>query len=261
VARPSWPFDLTVYAGLALLAAGYPLLALGRLDSRARAGWFTAGLITLWVALETPIDTIGDQFLQSVHMLQHVLLGVVAPPLLLLGLSPAMSSWLIRRVPGLRLVAEPVPAQVAAAAVMIAWHLPVLYDLTLRSEAVHVFEHFTFIVAGVLFWWPVLEATAPSLHARLGDGWKLLYLLVGTLPQDGVSLALIFARVPFYDFYTHVPRLIPEIDPVIDQNLSGVLLFVAGKTSYAVAMLVIFFRWLAHDRATEHLPVSPVRGR
>lgn len=213
------------------------------------------------MALETPIDTIGDQFLQSVHMLQHVLLGVVAPPLLLLGLSPAMSRWLIRHLPGLRAAAEPIPAQMTAAAVMIAWHLPGLYDLTLRSEAVHVFEHVTFTAAGVLFWWPVLEATAPSLRARLGDGWKLLYLLVGTLPQDGVSLALIFARTPFYGFYTHVPRLLLAIDPVIDQNLSGVLLFVAGKTSYAVAMLVIFFRWLARDRAADPLPAAPLRGR
>lgn len=208
-----------------------------------------AGLVTLWLALETPIDTLGDRYLQSVHMLQHVLLGVVAPPLLLLGLSPAMSAWLARHVPGLRAAAEPVAAQLTAAVVMIAWHLPFLYDLTLRSEAVHVFEHLTFIATGLLFWWPVLEATAPSLRAGLGDGWKLLYLLIGTLPQDGVSLALIFARTAFYDFYTHAPRLLPDIDPVIDQNLSGVLLFIAGKTSYAVAMLVIFFRWLARERA------------
>lgn len=215
-------------------------------------------MLTNWAALETPIDTIGDQSLQSVHMLQHVLLGVVAPPLLLLGLSPAMSSWLVRHVPGLRAAAEPIPAQLIAAVVMIAWHLPALYDLTLRSEAAHVFEHVTFIASGLLFWWPVLKATSGTLRTRLGEGWKLVYLFTGTLPQDGVSLALIFARVPFYDFYTHVPRLVPDINAVVDQNLSGVLLFVAGKTSYAVAMFAIFFRWLAADRAAGG--TVPARG-
>ena len=130
----SWPFDPTVYAGLLLLALAYAALARGRADiGRRQSLYFAAGLLTIWVALETPIDTVSDHYLQSVHMLQHVLIGLVAPPLLLLALSPSMVATLLR-IPGLRAATEPVPAQLAFAVVMGAWHLPFLYDLTVRSE-------------------------------------------------------------------------------------------------------------------------------
>ena len=109
-----WPFDLTVYAGLVLLYFGHAWLASGAADAeRKHTLYFLAGLFTLWVALETPIDPLSDSYLDSVHMLQHVLLAFVAPPLLLLGLSPGMVSRLVR-VPGVRASTEPIPAQVIA---------------------------------------------------------------------------------------------------------------------------------------------------
>src|SRR5439155_18106258 len=80
-----WPFDWTVYAGLAIFCLAYTLLAPGRGFRPRHGAWFALGVLTIWVALETPIDTLGDRYLQSVHMVQHVLLLVVAPPLLLLG--------------------------------------------------------------------------------------------------------------------------------------------------------------------------------
>src|SRR5205823_8759068 len=127
------------------------------------------GVLAIWCALGTPIDAGADCCAQSVHMLQHVLLGVVAPPLLLLGRSPSMARSLAA-LPGWRALTEPVPAQVIAAVVMIAWHLPSAYDLTLRLEAVHIFEHLTFIAAGTVFWWPVIDATASTARRRLGEG-------------------------------------------------------------------------------------------
>ena len=207
---------------------------------------FVCGVAVLWVALETPIDTISDHYLQSVHMFQHVLLGLIAPPLLVLGLSPSMAATLTR-IPGLRPLTEPIPAQVAAAAVMIAWHLPPLYDLT-QNEDLHIFEHLTFIASGILFWWPVLDATAAQTHWRLHEIGKLAYLLIGTFPQDGVAIVLQFSRVPFYDFYRHVPMLVPGWDAVIDQNVAGTVLQLVGKTSFAVAAIVIFFRWVAREQ-------------
>lgn len=198
------------------------------------------------MALETPIDTLSDHYLQSVHMLQHVLLGVVAPPLLLLGLSPGMAATLAR-VPGVRALTEPPPAMVLPAVVMIGWHVPALYDLTER-ESVHIFEHLTFIGSGVLFWWPVLAATSAQARWQLGEVGKLAYLLIGTFPQDAVAIVLQFSRVPFYGFYAHAPGLIPGWDAVIDQNVAGTILQLAGKTSYLVAAVVIFFRWVAREQ-------------
>jgi putative membrane protein len=254
VAALSWPLDPTVYAGLLGLALAYAALARGRADVGARQSlYFAAGLLTIWAALETPLDTVSDHYLQSVHMLQHVLIGMVAPPLLLLALSPSMVATLLR-LPGLRAATEPVPAQLAFAVVMGAWHLPFLYDLAVRSEGVHVFEHLTFMAAGALFWWPVVGATSATARWRLGEIGRVLYLLFGTVPADTIAVILMFGRSPFYPFYQQAPRLIPSIDPLTDQVLAGVVLMAVGKLSYLVAILEIFFRWLIRARAEEAGP-------
>jgi cytochrome c oxidase assembly factor CtaG len=251
----SWPFDPTVYAGLVVLYFGHAWLARGLDDvERRRSLFFGLGLLTIWVALETPIDTIADHSLDSVHMLQHVLLGFVAPPLMLLGLSSGMVARLVR-VPGLRAITEPVPAQLIAGAVMIGWHLPPLYDATLYSEPLHAGEHITFIVAGVLLYWPILKATSAHARWQMSPGVKLLYLLVATLPQDGVALAFIFSRVPFYEYYTHVPRLVASLDPVTDQTVAGAVLMTLGKLTMGVAAVAVFIRWFAGEQEEDRLRV------
>lgn len=183
-------------------------------------------------------------------MLQHVLLGLIAPPLLLLGLSPSMAAALAR-IPGIRAAVEPVPAQLAAAAVMVGWHIPALYDLTLASEGVHIFEHLTFIGSGLLFWWPVLSATGATTRWQLGELGKLGYLLIGTFPQDGVAIVLQFSRDLFYPWYGQAGHRIPGWDPVIDQNVAGTILQLFGKTGFLVAAIAIFYRWVARDREEE----------
>jgi cytochrome c oxidase assembly factor CtaG len=209
------------------------------------------------VALETPIDTISDHYLDSVHMLQHVLLGFVAPPLMLLGLSPRMAGRLMR-VPLFRAVTEPVPAQVIGAAVMILWHIPALYDATLRSEELHIVEHITFIAAGMVLFWPVLKDTSTHARWEMSPGAKLLYLLVATIPQDGVALALLFSREPFYEYYARVSRLVDSLTPLIDQTLAGAVLMVLGKATMLVSGLAIFFRWFGREhRADQAGLVAP----
>lgn len=248
----AWTFDPTVYAGLLLLLLGYAALARRTPGyRRARGVFWLLGVVTIWVGLETPIDVLSDFYLQSVHMAQHVLIGIIAPPLLLLGLTPAMAGWLARSVPGLRWATEPVQAQVIFGIVMLGWHLPVLYDLTLANESIHVFEHLTFMAGGFLYFWPVVGATAAQSRWKLGEFGRIVYLIVGTFPQDTVGLILTFARHPFYEFYVQVPRVAPSLDPLSDQVLAGIVLMGAGKISYLVAMLKIFFQWLARSRADE----------
>ncbi|HEY8634242.1 MAG TPA: cytochrome c oxidase assembly protein [Candidatus Dormibacteraeota bacterium] len=249
----SWPLDPTVYAGLVALYLGHAWLARGVADvRRLHSFYFGLGLLTIWLALETPIDTIADHYLDSVHMLQHVLLGFVAPPLMLLGLSRGMAARLVR-VPGLRAITEPVPAQLIAAAVMIVWHLPPLYDATLYSEPLHVGEHLTFIVAGVLLYWPILQATSAYARWQMSPGVKLLYMLVATLPQDGVALALIFSRVPFYEYYALAPRLVASLDPVTDQTVAGAVLMTLGKLTMGVAAIAVFIHWFAREQEEDRL--------
>lgn len=243
--------DPTVYAGLLALYLGHAWLARMVSDGRRKHSlYFGLGLFTLWLSLETPLDTISDYYLDSVHMLQHVLLGFVAPPLLLLGLSPQMVGRLVR-VPGLRAVTEPVPAQLIAGLVMVVWHLPALYDATLHSEPLHIVEHLTFIASGVVLYWPIISATSAHARWQMSPVAKLLYMLVATLPQDGVALVLIFSRVPFYEFYTHAPRLIPSLTPLIDQTIAGAVLMILGKAMLAVAAMAVFFRWFGADHRAD----------
>ena len=256
MSRMGWPLDPTVYLGLVILYLGHAWLARGLGDfERRHSLYFGLGLLTIWVALETPIDTIADHYLDSVHMLQHVLLGFVAPPLLLLGLSPGMVARLVR-LPGVRAIAEPIPAQIIAGAVMIVWHLPVLYDATLYSEPLHVAEHITFIVAGLVLYWPMLQATSAHARWQMSPPAKLIYMLVATLPQDGVALALIFSRVPFYEFYTHAPRLVASLTPLIDQTVAGAILMVFGKATMVVAALAVFFRWFNADQRADRVGIA-----
>jgi len=251
-----WPFDPTVYLGLMLLFLGHAWLARGAPDlERKHYLYFGLGLMTMWVALESPIDTIADHYLDSVHMLQHVLLGFVAPPFLLLGLSPSMVGRLVR-VPGIRALTEPIPAQLIAGVVMIAWHVPVLYDATLYSEPLHVAEHLTFIAAGLLLYWPILRATSAYAKWQMSPGARLLYILVATLPQDAVALALIFSRVPFYEYYTHAPRLVASLTPLVDQTVAGAVLMIFGKATMVVAALAIFIEWFSDDRRADERATS-----
>ena len=247
--------------GLIALFFGHAWLARGAPDAdRKHTVYFLAGLATLWVALETPIDTISDHYLDSVHMLQHVLLGFVAPPLLLLGLSPAMAGRLAK-IPGAGALTEPLPAQVIAAVVMVAWHLPPLYDATLRSEELHIVEHLMFIGAGVVLYWPMLEATSVHARWRMSPGAKLVYMLLATLPQDGVALALIFSRVPFYEYYAHAPRLIEGFSALIDQTIAGAVLMILGKVTLGIAAVVVFFRWFGAEHRADRGIESAMRVR
>jgi len=252
-----WPLDPIVYAGLLALFFGHAWLAREADDARRKHSlYFGLGLLTIWVALETPIDTISDYYLDSVHMLQHVMLGFVAPPLLLLGLSPQMVGRFVR-VPGVRELTEPIPAQLIAGVVMIVWHVPWLYDATLHWEELHIMEHLTFIAAGVVLYWPILEATSAHARWQMSAGAKLLYMLVATLPQDGVALVLLFSRVPFYDFYVHVPRLVPSLTPLIDQTLAGAVLMILGKATLTVAGLAVFFRWFGAEHRSDQARLRP----
>jgi putative membrane protein len=252
-----WPVDPTVYAGLVVLFLGHAWLAGKVTDAeRKHTFCFGLGLVVLWLALETPLDTISDYYLDSVHMLQHVMLGFVAPPLMLLGLSPQMVARVVR-VPGVRAITEPVPAQLVAGLVMIGWHLPPLYDATLYSGSLHVVEHVMFIAAGLLMYWPMLEATSAHSRWRLSPGAKLIYMAVATLPQDGVALALIFSRVPFYEYYTHAPRLVASLTPVIDQTVAGAVLMILGKATLAVAAIAVFTRWFGAEQRADRTHAIP----
>ena len=239
----TWQWDPTVLLGTLALAGGYAWLIRGRgrvsaWSPLARA-YFAAGLLALFLALESPIDVGGDRYLFSFHMLQHLLLAMVVPPLLLLGLPEEWRAFDRIRV-------SPLAASVVFNLVLATWHLPFLYEATLRNEPIHVLEHLTFLAAGVLFWWPLLvpDGRAGGMSAM----GKIAYLGFAGVPPTILGLAFILSPVVIYPFYAAAPRVMP-LSPLEDQLVAGLVMFGLGNSIYFAAIWVIFFR-LDDKRAT-----------
>jgi putative membrane protein len=231
----SWTWEPTVLAGVLALGGGYVWLlrggSQGTWSAMARI-YFAAGLLTLFLALASPIDVAGDHYLFSMHMLQHLLLAMIVPPLLLLGLPEAFQAFDRVRV-------SPLLANVGFNVVLAVWHLPFLYEATLRNQQLHVLEHLSFLAAGVLFWWPIM-VPAGQRFAMSAIG-KIAYLGFAGVPPTILGLAFILSPVVIYPFYAAAPRVTP-LSPLGDQLVAGLIMFGLGNLIYFAAIWVIFFK-------------------
>jgi len=237
----SWTWEPTVLAGMLALAGGYVWLLRGG----SAAAWspmarvyFAGGLLMLFLALSSPIDTGGDHYLFSLHMVQHLLLAMIVPPLFLLGLPESWSG--LRRIR-----VSPLLANIAFNLVLTVWHLPFLYEATLRNEPLHVFEHLSFLAVGVLFWWPILIPATGRGMTAIG---KMAYLTFAGVPPTILGLAFILSPTVLYPFYAAAPRVTP-LSPLDDQLVAGLVMFGLGNLVYFVAISIIFFG-LDDKRAT-----------
>ena len=226
-----------------------------------RTWLFGGGLAALGVALLSPIEAYeGSLF--SVHMVQHMLLELVAAPLLLAG-APITLALRVAR-PSVRrrllavlqsrfvhLVSFPVVAWVLFAAANWGWHFSALYDQALENQALHYFQHATFLGAALLFWWPVVGAD-PSPW-RLPHPVRLLYLFLA-LPQNSfLGVALMSAPAVLYPHYvTNVRDW--GLSPLEDQALGGGIMWVVGDLFFLAAMMLVVVSWMRHeDRRTQRL--------
>jgi putative membrane protein len=246
-----------IVAQLVMLEAAY-LLAIGPLrhrfvykdvvrPSRGRAWLFSLGIFVIFVAEATPLHELSEQFLFSIHMTQHLLLVILAIPLLMLG-TPA---WLIRPLyhhplvgPLLRWGTRPLIALVLFNGTLAAWHLPQLYDWTLWNHNAHILEHVTFMGTAVLMWWPILSPL-PELP-RLTYPLQILYLFVQSLPPGILAALLTFSDRVMYPTYGAAPR-ISWLDPVADQQLGGLIMKLVGTLMLWLLATVIFFIWANRD--------------
>ena len=258
-----------VALGLEALIAGY-LLATGVL--RRRLGWgpppgrgrvaaFLGGTVILAGAVLGPLAEWAEHAALSAHMAQHLLLILVVPLLWLLGLPP----WLLApaaRAPVVGRIGwwltRPLPALALASAVQIAWHLPVAFDAALRVERFHALEHVSFLVSGLLLWWPVagsaVEWPRPSPPAQL------LYLFLATIPMMAIAAPITLAEDLLYPFYAAAGAAWP-LAPRADQELAGVLMWVGGTLGYLVAGTVVFFRWAGPEaREDGEAVLAPVEA-
>jgi len=226
---------------------------------------FLAGLGALFVAIASPLDAFSGLLLQ-VHMLQHLLLMMVVPPLIWLGqpllamvrgvpaklvrdaFSPFLTSPLLKRIG--RGITHPATGWLAMAAATVIWHLPRFYELALRSPSWHRTEHVCFLAAAVLFWWPVMEAW-PS-HP-VWPRWSMFpYLLFADFVNTGLSAWLTFSDKVVYPSYALAPRLW-GISALDDQSTAGVIMWVPGSIFYLVPAFIIAMQALGGRRRQQRI--------
>jgi cytochrome c oxidase assembly factor CtaG len=234
-----------------------------------RAGAFMSGLFTLWVALASPMDVFNG-FVLTAHMLQHMLLMMVAPPLILLGapLVPMVRglpvfaarefagpflNWPVAQRIGATLT-HPVVALVLMGVAMFAWHTPALYELALRSPAWHQVEHACFFLTSIIFWWPVVQ---PWPSRAQWPRWAMVpYLLVADLQNTALSAILVFFDRILYPSYTTMPRLF-GFSALEDQIAAGAIMWVVGSLAFVVPAAIIAVQCLSRQSARP----APVRKR
>jgi putative membrane protein len=197
-----------------------------------RIAAFAGGLAALWIAVASPVSHL-DHHLLTAHMFQHLLLMLVAAPLILLGVS---ASSRLRWCPNL------VISWLAGSLTVIIWHVPAIFELAFRSPFWHVFEHASFFVAGTLFW-------RPAVHSGFeAESWSLpIYFFLATLPCDALSAFLAFCGYVVYTPYLSGHRHF-GLSPLDDQALAGALMWVVVTFAYLIPALVLTARFLSDER-------------
>jgi putative membrane protein len=241
------------------VAAG--LYALGRRerDSLRRDACFYAGLLVIVAAIDSPVDTYADR-LFWVHMVQHVLLTMVAPPLVLLGrpwprsvraLPVRARREVARTLHRCRALAAPLVAFVLFNGTLLAWHLAVLFDLTLRNAAVHDLEHALFFVTALLFWTHLVPT---SRRPRLGAAQRVAYGVGAILVSWVLAVVLGFASHPLYGHYAALAHRPGGISALADQQLAAGIMWVPASIPFTIAVLIAAYTLL---EPTGKAPVAP----
>lgn len=225
--------------------------------TRGQVRWFLLGSLALLVALGPPLDDWSYFFFSSAHMLQHLMLMFVVVPCWLKGIpawvyEPIVrrrwSRWLLTWAPRV------VPGFVLASIIVGLWHVPEFYNLTLENPYVHYAQHQFFLLAGFLFFWPLMSpvSEAPQLSPPL----KCLYLFLQTIPSGVVGSLITFAGPGLYPHYEQATVRPWGISLIVDQRIGGLLMWVGMNTAFLTMLTVIFLRWARDEDRKEELPAS-----
>jgi len=263
-----WSLDPSlVYVALA--AGLYVLGSRGRNRPQPlQALAFAASLLTIVIALDSPIDDYADD-LFWVHMLQHILLLTVAPPLLLLG-RPWPRMWRAlpfelrtkagrtivrsRWVAPVRALARPIPAWILFNVTLIGWHIPGAYDATLTSGVIHALEHAMFFFIGLLFWARVIDPG--PLRPRLIWPMRVAYAASAMIVGWMLAITLVMVQHPIYGYYAALPARPGGISALTDQQLAAGMMWVPGSIAYTITFIIGFYRWLEPDRSRNRAPAA-----
>jgi cytochrome c oxidase assembly factor CtaG len=219
--------------------------------SVGRLALFAGGVLTLVVALCSPIDKLAEQLL-VMHMVQHVLLLDVAPILLILGLTKVLLRPATRRIHTLERragpLAHPATAAILYVGAMWCWHVPALYDAAARHTGVHVLEHLTFTTVGLLYWWHLLSPIRSRF--RLGGMGPIAYMVSTKAGVGLLGIVLTFAPAAFYPYYEHQPHWW-GMTPHTDQALAGVTMALEQSIAMGIALVVLFTAMLSESERAQ----------
>lgn len=245
---------LTVVAyAVAVRVVGPTKVAAGEsVVSRRQVVLFGLGVFALWAHSDWPIHDISENYLYSVHMVQHVGFTLIAPPLLLLSLPAWMWRWLFVDRPRVhavvRRLAKPLAAGILFNVVAVLTHWPLIVDYTLYHHASHFFVHAGMFLVAVLMWMPVVNRQ-PELPVT-SYPVKMMYLFLQSVIPTIPASFLTFGDTVLYKFYAHAPRPF-SISALEDQQLAGAMMKVyAGSILWGIIVLV-FFRWYAREQTRE----------
>ena len=262
----AWSFQPLVLAG-AIAAIAFFVHGWRRLRRRraSLAPWsrlplFVAGVLVTVLAIVSPVDHIGETYLQSVHMLQHVLiadLGIVLillavrGPLVVFFLPRNLLAPLARMRPlrsALRFLLRPGISYVVWVTVLVAWHIPPLYEAALSNRLVHDLEHVSFVLGGMLVWTQIID---PSRHHRLSLGERLGYAALVFWTGQILAYVVVFSFEPLYSTYVDQPVRLLGLSALTDQRLAGVVMMVEQLLTVGVAF-VLLLRASQRRRAATH---------
>jgi putative membrane protein len=245
----AWSIHPSTVIGLGALAGIYLWRARkappGQSLSWPRRFSFFAALFVIFASLNGPLHDLSDDYLFSAHMVQHLVLTLAMPPILLAGipgwmLRPLLRNTTIARIT--RKLTKPVVCFTIFNVIIAAWHIPALYNSAMANHNIHIVEHLMFMSAAVLMWWPLMSPL-PELP-RLAYPGQMLYCFLMSIPMSIVAIYITMADHVLYPAYSAAPRVTP-LSPMDDQMLGGLIMWVPGGLIFALIMTVVFFRWVA----------------
>jgi putative membrane protein len=241
-----------------------------RAERRRRHLYFYAGIVVVLAALASPLDAYSEQLFWA-HMTQHVLLLVLAPPLIVLA-RPWVRLWRVlplrarqplgrslarghlrwlRRLGGF--LGAPLPTFVLFCGVVLVWHIPALFDATLESEWLHALEHTLFFATALMFWKQAIDS--PPLHAPLGDVWRMAYIVGAMVVMWILAIVLALASHPLYAPYALQATRPGAISALTDQQLAAGVMWVPGSIPLVLALFFYLNRWLSPAPSKAAVPV------
>ena len=250
----SWTLDpLQIVPTLVAAALYAPRVLTLRDRGTPVPGWrialFATGILTLLVAFVSPVHALGERMF-SFHMLQHVLLGDLAPLALLAGLTGPILRPVLRWLYRLRFLANPLVALPVWAVNLSLWHMPFLYDAAVRHDAVHALEHLCFFTGGLIMWLPVIE-TLPAPE-WFGTGAKLGYIEVVRVVETILGNVFFWSGSVFYVVYAHQNRLF-GMSALEDQGIAGAVMMIEGSIVTLVALAWLFLRMASEGELRQQL--------